>query len=233
MTAQHSTDPIVLPPLYRLHALRTGDAFAEACALAPREGAGTLVWTRRADRLDCAVVLEPETPLADARRVALVALSAVADALAALGPPHKPVGFHWPDTLLVDGGTVGGVRFAHATAGEGEVPDWAVVGVTVRMSLDGDLGDKDRTALYEEGFGEVEVPHLVEAFARHFMARLSDWAEEGFARQSEEWMSRLAPAPGPKRSLDPTGDLLVFAGSKPERWSLAEALAAPGWTDAP
>jgi len=227
VTAQHSTDTIVLPPLYRLHTIRKGAAFAEACSLAPLEGAGTLVWARRHDRFDVAVVLEPEVRLAEARLAALVALSAIGDALAALGPPHKPVAFRWPATLLVDGGMVGGVRFAHAPAAEGDVPDWAVVGLKVRMSLDGEVKDKDRTALYEEGFGEVAVPDLVEAFARHFMARLSDWAEEGFARQSTEWMERLAPEPGPKRALDPNGDLLIFDGSRPERRSIAQALGAP------
>jgi BirA family transcriptional regulator, biotin operon repressor / biotin---[acetyl-CoA-carboxylase] ligase len=236
----HSIDDIALPPLYRLHAIRTGDAFAEACAIAPSDGAGTLVWARRGDVLDCAVVLEPDMPLQQTRLVAYVGLSALADALGALGPPHKPVTFVWPDTLLVDGGTVGGIRFAHAPVGteaDADVPDWAVVGATVRMTAQGETTDKDRTALYEEGFGEVEVPQLLEAFARHFMARLSDWAEEGFLRQSEEWMGRLAPTPGPKRALDPGGDLVVFAGGRPERRSLAEALAAgraaPGWgTDA-
>ena len=50
-----------LPPPYRLVTLReSGDAFAHACAIAGSEGAGTIVWTRRFDLAEFAVVLEPE-----------------------------------------------------------------------------------------------------------------------------------------------------------------------------
>src|SRR5262249_6144518 len=49
-----------LPPGYTLVALREhGDAFAHACAIAAKAGAGTLVWVRRYDLVEYAVVLEP------------------------------------------------------------------------------------------------------------------------------------------------------------------------------
>ena len=49
-----------LPPPYRLVTLReAGDAFEHACAMAPEAGAGTLVWVRRFDVAEFAVVLEP------------------------------------------------------------------------------------------------------------------------------------------------------------------------------
>ena len=53
-----------LPPLYDVVPLRElGDAFAHACAIADDRGAGTLVWVRRFDLAEFAVVLEPEVSL--------------------------------------------------------------------------------------------------------------------------------------------------------------------------
>ena len=53
-----------LPPGYTLVALRElGDAFAHGCEIAAEAGAGTLVWVRRYDLVEFAVVLEPDEPL--------------------------------------------------------------------------------------------------------------------------------------------------------------------------
>jgi BirA family transcriptional regulator, biotin operon repressor / biotin---[acetyl-CoA-carboxylase] ligase len=51
-----------LPPIYRSVIIERGGAFAHALDMVAGGDveAGTLVWTRRADRLDCAVVLEPD-----------------------------------------------------------------------------------------------------------------------------------------------------------------------------
>ena len=55
----------VLPPGFSLVTLReSGDAFAHACAIAAEAGAATLVWVRRFDTVEFAVVLEPDAPLA-------------------------------------------------------------------------------------------------------------------------------------------------------------------------
>ena len=58
-----------LPPGYTLVPLREyGDAFVHGCAIASDAGAGTLVWVRRYDLVEFAVVLEPDEPLVSARR---------------------------------------------------------------------------------------------------------------------------------------------------------------------
>ncbi len=44
-----------------------------------------------------------------ARRALFAGMNAAADALAAHCPPEKPITFAWPDTILLDGGLVGGV----------------------------------------------------------------------------------------------------------------------------
>src|SRR3546814_1205126 len=66
LTAARALD---VPPPYDVVTLReVGDAFAHACAIAGESGAGTLVWVRRYDLAEFAVVLEPEETLAAARR---------------------------------------------------------------------------------------------------------------------------------------------------------------------
>ncbi len=55
-----------LPPVFRLVTLReAGNAFAHAKSIAAKEGAGTLVWVRRFDLVEFALVIEPDEPLRD------------------------------------------------------------------------------------------------------------------------------------------------------------------------
>jgi hypothetical protein len=65
-----SASALDLPPPFSLVTLReVGDAFAHAQAIASEQGAGTLVYVGRFDLSEFALVLEPEMPLASARRV--------------------------------------------------------------------------------------------------------------------------------------------------------------------
>src|SRR3982075_4548859 len=79
-----------LPPGYTLVPLREfGDAFVHGCAIAPDAGAGTLVWVRRYDLVEFAVVLEPDEPLVAARGGVFAGMNAVADADGAPFPPGR------------------------------------------------------------------------------------------------------------------------------------------------
>lgn len=231
---------ILLPPPFELRMIASGDALAAARdAVAAGAGAGTLVWAPRPDLFDCAVVLEPETPLVKARPVIHVALVALGDTLAALGPPNKPIAYGWPDRIAVDGGTVGGVRLvAPPDAAADAVPDWLVVGATLRLAFDAQHTpgqDPGRTALHEEGFGDLDAPMLVESFSRHLLYWMDRWESDGFVPVGETWLSRLADRPGgdgAKHGLDPvTGDLLILDGAspRPQRRPLDAALAASDW----
>src|ERR1700743_1795503 len=92
-----------LPPGFRLVTWReVGDAFAHAKAHAAELGAGTLVFVGRFDLSEFAVVLEPDEPLATARRAFYAGMSALVDALVVRAPPEKPIEIVWPDTVLVD-----------------------------------------------------------------------------------------------------------------------------------
>jgi hypothetical protein len=232
-------DGLDLPPPFRLVGLReAGDAFAHACAIAGEAGAGTLVWVRRFDVAEFAVVLEPEEPLARARLAFLAGMNALADAVASHCPPEKPVAFDWPDAIRLDGGLVGGGRFGvPAGAREEAVPDWLVFGGTIRTVLVG-LAEPGiavgATALGEEG-AEADAGRIVESAARYLMLALDGWAERGPREAARRYLARLSIGKaGESREIDEAGDLLVrlHGAAAPERRPLAAALAAPSWLDA-
>jgi biotin-(acetyl-CoA carboxylase) ligase len=227
--------PSVFTPVVPLR--EAGDAMARALALAPEHGAGTLAWVRSAARIEAAVVLEPEQPLAAARPAVFAAASALADALAAFGPPEVPLTFRWPALVLVNGGQVGqaGIAWPEGCA-EDAVPDWIVVGVEARVGFPQGWEPGHglhQTALAEEGWdpGEVSAAELTAAWARHLMAGLAEWQRGGpaggFRRLSERFLARLEQDArgGGKRGLDPaTGDLVVERDGARERFALVEAL---------
>jgi biotin-(acetyl-CoA carboxylase) ligase len=230
---------IVLPELPSVFApvvpLREGgDAMARAIALAPEHGAGALAWVRSGARIEAAVVLEPEQPLAPSRAALFAAASALGDALAAFGPPEVPLTFGWPGIVRVNGGAIGGARIAWPGAQEDAVPDWIVVGVEARLMFPRgwDPGHgAQQTALAEEGWDVTELsgPELTAAWARHLMAGLAEWQRDdptgGFRRLAERYLARLEHEGG-KRGLDPaTGDLIVERDGMRTRLPLKDALA--------
>ena len=226
-----------LPPGYRLVVLREReDAFRHASDLAAKAGAGTLVWVRRFDLLEFAVVLEPEEPLASARRGFFAGMNALADAVGSACPPDKPVEFEWPGTLLFDGARLGGARLAWPPAcGEEETPDWLVFGAMLLASKH-DCGDPgltpDSTSLEDE---DCEFSHeaLIESFARNLMRAFHMWNEQGFAPLAADYVSRLSsPSAKVGATIAENGDLLLSrAGSARERVAFLPALEQAAWLD--
>lgn len=232
-----------LPPGFELVALREGfDAFAHAQTLASARGAGTLVWARRFDLVEFAVVLEPAEPLASARRAFYACMNAMADSLAVHCPPEKPVQFQWPGTLVFDHGIIGGGRLAWPQdALEDQPPDWLVFGGIMRnavmrgrlspVSLD--PGDWSQgTALEVEGFKELDIGGLIESFARHLMVHVDAWGERGFKGIGRDYLARLVPETGARRGIDVLGDLLINRAGAEERQAFMPALAQARWYDA-
>jgi Biotin/lipoate A/B protein ligase family len=228
-----------LPSLYDLVQLReSGDAFAHACAVAEAKGAGTLVWVRRYDLVEFAVVLEPEERLASARRAIYAGTNALVDALVVHAPPGRPVAFDWPDAIRVDGVLVGGGRLGWPRGiAAHEVPPWLVFSGMIRTSAPrgGEPGSRPLLgALDELGFEAVDAGEIIASFARHLMAELHEWSDVGIAPVAKRWLARL-PRKGDQRfSLAENGDLLVSQGAllaPGERRNLARALAAPSWLD--
>lgn len=233
--APSSDDPdLILPPVFT-PAISDGpvSAFDEACdAAASGDATGRLVWRRHADLFDLAVILEPDEPLATARRAVFAGMVALAEAIGAHGPPEIPVTFGWPDTLRFDGARLGGGRLGWPPAcGEGDVPDWLVFSATIIASKAraGDPGlTPDSTSLENEGFSfEDGHSRLVESFARHLMKAFAVWEEDGFAGIERRYLRRLADG-GPAARIDARGDLI---GADGERRELVAALAAMRWRD--
>src|SRR5215469_5594865 len=217
--SKHNMRTLDLPPPFRLLVLReVGDAFAYACAHAAELGAGTLVFVGRLDLAAFAVVLEPEEPLASARRAFYACMVALGDALAALAPPEKPIVVEWPDAIYIDGGLIGGGRLAWPDhADERAAPDWLVFGAAIRTFS---LGPERSgllplsTALADESFDDVSSERLVEGFARHLMVAIDRWQEAGFVPIAKEYVAKLKPESGVHRDISENGDLDVRRAGK-------------------
>lgn len=224
----------VLPPGFTLVTLReSGDAFGHACAIASEAGAATLVWVRRFDLVEFAVVLEPDAPLKEARLAHYLAMNALADALAVHSPPERPILFRWPDAMMYDHGLIGGGRLAWPEAcGEDEVPDWLVFGAMVRASTMSpfEIGQTG-VGMEEEGFEEVDAVDLIEAFSRHLMLGVTYWQEDGPKGAARRWLDRLDKVVGTRHGIEPNGDLVATTQMGAERKSLITALAEAAWLD--
>jgi Biotin/lipoate A/B protein ligase family len=237
-----------LPPGFELVALREGfDAFAHAQTIAAQRGAGTLVWTRRFDLVEFAVVLEPEEPLLTARRAFYACMNAMADSLAVHCPPEKPVNFAWPGTLLFDGGIIGGGQLAWPTDTlDEQPPEWLVFGGIMRSAvMRGRMSPvslepgtwASGTALEVEGFDELDIGALIESFTRHLMTHMYAWGERGFKSIGRDYLARLEPDKALRRGIDGNGDLLTHVvgngknDSPAERTAFFPALAAAAWLD--
>jgi biotin-(acetyl-CoA carboxylase) ligase len=229
-----------LPPGYTLVGLRElGDAFAHGCDIASEAGAGTLVWVRRYDLVEFAVVLEPDEPLSSARRAFFAGMNAAADAIAAHCPPEREVSFDWPDAIRFDGGLLGGARLGWPkSCAEDDVPPWLVFGVMLRAAEMIHVGEVQATAgvsLLSEGFEMIDTDAIIGSFARHLMTAFDRWKERGFEAVAREYLDRLPKhKAGERRTIDCNGDLLVMppAGrGPPERTGLLDALAKVAWYD--
>jgi biotin/lipoate A/B protein ligase family protein len=225
-----------LPPSFRLVTLReVGDAFAHAVAHAAELGAGTLVFVGRFDVAEFAVILEPDEPLARARRVFYAGMVALGDALAALAPPKKPITIAWPGAVYIDGGLVGGGRLAWPEHDDEHAPPaWLVFGAGIRtVSLTEEEAGLHSlaTALEQEGF-DAGAERLVEGFARHLMVTIDRWQDAGFAPIGRQYLARLKPERAARGKICDNGDLEIEREGQPmERRKLVPALQASSWLD--
>ena len=228
-----------LPPPYALVTLReSGDAFDHACRIAGEAGAGTLVWVRRFDLVEFAVVLEPEEPLRSARSAFFCGMNALADAIAAHCPPEREIAFDWPGTILFNGACMGGGRLGWPKrCPEDKVPDWLVFSAMITAAWVG-MADPGlmptATSLEEEGFETSDPAALVETFARYLMLSFDTLSVRGFAPVAESYLGRLpVREAGERRRIDQNGDLLIRRNGQQgtERFPLLSGIEQPAWLD--
>jgi biotin-(acetyl-CoA carboxylase) ligase len=225
-----------LPPAFTPVRLRErGDAFAHAIAIAPKEGAGTLVHVGRFDLAEFAVVLEPDQPLARARLAFYAGLTALTEAIVAHAPPKTLIEIAWPDAVTINLGLVGGGRLGWPDGvAETDVPPWLVFGGMIRTNLL-DLAEPglnpNVTSLAQEGFENVDSAEVIASFARNFMVALDGWQETGFAAVARPYLELMPREGGASRSVADNGDLLVKRGGKVDRRALLPELQKAGWYD--
>lgn len=238
-TNRSGADSEAFPPLISPVRLREADD-ALACAVreAASAGAGTLYHVGRFDTVEFALVLEPEEPLAGARRVVFAGMNALAETIAADCPPERTIHFGFPGILRFDDGLVGGVRLAWPEgAAEAEVPDWLVLSAMIRLGGVQDLDfrlDPDATSLEEGGFTGVDPAGFAARFCRHFMVEIDEWQNESFKGVAARYLARLPKgADEGLRGIDGNGDLLIHpkAGGGAERVALLPPLVAAAWFD--
>ena len=225
-------DP-TFPPLLRGE--EAADPFAKAVSRA-LTGAdpGLLVWSRRADLMQAAIVLAPEQPLERAVGVYLAAPVALGDALGALAPPEVAVHYTWPGGVLVNGARCGRVRAAAAATEPGAVPDWLVLGVEMPFLPpdERDGGERpDETCLFAEGCGDVMPLPLIESWSRHLLVWINHFVDDGIAPLHAAWRARawalgekLPDGSGVFMGLDEQGGMLVKTPAGTVLRPLTEAL---------
>lgn len=169
-----------------------------AAVLRAKAGAdpGSILWSTRRDRVDCAVVLAGGERLSVSLCALLTGAVALHDALAAHSPAELPISLAWPDQVFVNDGLVGGVRLLWddgARSAE-DVPSWVVLGAHVAGIGPPDNRapgrDKDRTTLVEEGFSDVPPAAIIDSFARFLLAWMNRWEEDGFAAVRKAWLAQ-------------------------------------------
>lgn len=250
MTDETIAQPLSVPTMFSAQPVRAEhDPFAEAVAAAKADtDPGTFLWSPRPDRADCAVVLGPEMPLAEALRVAYVTMTGIGDALGALMPPGIPLVFGWPDRIVINGVTAGGIRVAWPdTAAPDTTPAWMVAGVRIRVAPDVlELqDDPNATNLLAEGCTEVTAREILESFSRHFLFWMNCWLDEGFTPVKTAWLARAANY-GPNENmelarpwadrkllrLEANGDIRYAEGGDEHEARFLDALRRPSWLPA-
>jgi biotin-(acetyl-CoA carboxylase) ligase len=234
--AVSTASELQLPPAFTPVRLRErGDAFAHAVALAPKEGAGTLVYVGRFDLAEFAVVLEPEEPLKSVRLAFYAGMGALTEAIVAHAPPETLIEIAWPDAVTINFGLVGGGRLAWPEGvSESDVPPWLVFGGMIRtdlMDLNEPRLNPNVTSLAQEGFENVDSTELIASFARNFMVALDGWQEKGFAAVVRPYLELMPREEGVSRSIADNGDLLSKRAGKVERRALVPELQKAGWYD--
>ena len=226
----------VFPPLLNGIAVAPGTdtaRVATAAVMAGEAGAGDLYWSQSEDRLNMAVVLEPDVPLARAVQVRHVLAVAFGDAFGAISPPEIGIHYRWPGDILVNGARAGAITLdVPARLSTDEVPSWMVLGLDVAITLDLSVenpGEQpDRTTLHEEGAGEITRTMLLESVSRHFLTWIDGWMNEGFKSVHENWLGRAtgsdedvtvshagATVSGRVTGMDEEGNLLFTPAGRP------------------
>ncbi len=184
------TDPTFPPLMSGLAVAGATAPFAKACAEALRGcDAGLVVYNLAPDTLRAAIVFSPEVPLEDAMAMLPLCGVGLQNALGALAPPEVSVHLEWSGAIRINGAHCGHLEVAASHSEPKAYPDWLVVGLTMPLWPESeDTGlSPDQTALYAEGCADVDAVALLESWARHTLAWINRWMDEGNSPLHKEW----------------------------------------------
>lgn len=180
----------MFPPLMQGINAAGADPFEAACSEAAQGcDAGTILYDVTPERLQAAIVLAPEVPLADAAAMLPLTGVAVQNALGALGPSELAVHLCWDGPIRVNGALCGYVRGATDVSDVAEEPGWLVAGFELVFARPHVAGGEtpDETDLMSEGCGDLTPTDLLESWSRHLLNWISRWEDEGMGPLHTEW----------------------------------------------
>ena len=144
-------------------------------------------WISPAGNAYMSLVLRPERPVGEAAQVSFVAALAVADVAREFLPDSAEIRLKWPNDVLVRGRKLAGILLESAPGG-GRLA-WLVLGVGINVLRKPDTPGLG-TALLDEGATGLDVPMVIESYARNLDRWLGLWNAQGFAPIREAWLGR-------------------------------------------
>ncbi len=193
-----------LPPAYRLVALESVDSTNSEAMRRAEQGAedGTLVWAREQSgargrrgrdwqclpgNLYFSLVLRPDCAVSEAAQLSFVAAVALGDAIGSVAPPMIEVRYKWPNDVMLNDRKGAGILL-ESRVEEGAL-EWLILGVGVNVAAHPkDLEPPVTSLAFEGAPPDLTAVALLEAFARHFMARVNRWLDDGFPPIRQAWL---------------------------------------------
>ena len=215
--------PPRLPPQFELLALeRTGSVMEAALARAAGgAGEGTVVWAREqtsartrrgnawagyAGNLHCALIIEPDYPNEESWQLLYVQALAVGSAIAEMVSPMTGLRFTWPNRLLINDLLAARLDLAATDPARDPYPA-LVLGASVNVAVHPPQPEPEEyNSIHASGAYGITVVDVLEAYASHFLAWSSRWAEEGFAPLRRAWRIRAD-------GLDADSEIRLIDGS--------------------
>lgn len=247
---QMIVEPPSLPPAFSFYPVDGNDnplRTAIEIASGDEDATGAVIQAMRPDRLDCAIVLNPEVPLGEALKIVPTAFVALNDALGSIIPPQIAVNWGWPDRIMINHALAGGFCFAVPDGSEPDaIADWSAIRIVLDILGKPDLDEQapgEQTSLAHEGCVDISPKDIIESFTRHFLSWINRWQDAGFEPIRDNASGRLEgledridfQLPGGRikgrlLELDSQSGLVVSRDGKkriaPAKW----ILKGQGWT---
>ena len=239
---------IAIPPIFSVVTLAAdADVVPEAKRLAAA-GAndGTLVWADKPDRLDCAVILHPETGRDELAQLVYVAMLGLGDAMGRAAPPMLELTYSWPNRIMANGGVAARVGLVLSEHGSDNAATsaWLILHASVNIDIPlpeaWDL-ENPITSLKALGFEDITPSGLLENYSRHLLTWVNRWEDDGFAPVRSKWVNHVPSRDEPLEitigvqqisgvfsDINPDGALVIETDEAPRTIDLATALKAKG-----